>query len=134
MITEPWLYLPLVLMGLVLLLWVPTRLRYRITRRHLEVTLFGLPIRRVRLANIEKVTKRHSRWAEHWWNTWRPFRRRLMICRRRGLCKNFVITPRYRYAFKAELERAMQRVNAPVAVGAETDQDQFDVAKPPGPL
>jgi hypothetical protein len=109
----PWMYVPFILMGLALLMWLPTRLRYRITKSHLAVTLFGLPIRRVRLTNIERVTKRHARWAEHWWNTWRPFRRRLMICRRRGLCKNMVITPKYRYEFKAELERAVLRASPP---------------------
>jgi hypothetical protein len=113
MTTGPWIYLAFAPLGLALLMWLPTRFRYRITKNHFAVTLFGLPVRRVRLANIERVTKRHARWAEHWWNTWRPFRRRLMICRRRGLCKNMVITPKYRYEFKAELERAVQRVNAP---------------------
>jgi hypothetical protein len=95
-----------VLMGLIF--WLRTQLRYRITQKHLKVTLFGVPLRRVRLTNIEHVGKRRTGWGEHWWNTWRPFRRKLVIQRRRGLLKDFVITPPFRYEFKAELERAIE--------------------------
>ena len=102
-----WLYGIAILAGLLFLRWLPRQLDYRITNQHLEVTFFGLPIRRVKLANIVHVSKRHSIWAENWWNTWRPFRRRILVRRRKGLIKNFVITPKYRYRFKAELERAL---------------------------
>jgi hypothetical protein len=96
-----------VLIGLVF--WLRTCLRYRITQKHLKVTLFGIPVRRVRLTNIESVGKSRNGWGEHWWNTWRPFRRKLVIRKRRGLFKEIIITPRFRYEFKAELERAVQR-------------------------
>jgi hypothetical protein len=94
------------LMGLIF--WLRTQLRYRITDKHLKVLLFGLPLRRVRLTNIEHVGKRRTGWGEHWWNTWRPFRRKLVIRRRRGLFKDFIITPPFRYEFKTELERAIE--------------------------
>src|SRR5262245_21317155 len=93
-----------VLIGFVF--WARTQLRYRIGRRYLLVSFFGLPVRWVRLSNIEHVGKRRTAWGEHWWNTWRPFRRKLVVHRRRGLLKDFVITPRFRYEFKADLERA----------------------------
>ena len=85
------------------------RLRYTITDTHLHVTLFGLCLRRIRLSDIERVSKRQSGLAERWHNTLSSSHRVLVIRRRRGLLKEFVITPKNRYAFKAELERAMAR-------------------------
>jgi hypothetical protein len=87
--------------------WIPTRIRYRIGKNSLQILLFGLPVRWISLNNIEEVSKKHTPWAEQWWNTWKPHRRRLLIHRRKGVLKNVVITPKYRYQFKAELERAM---------------------------
>jgi hypothetical protein len=83
------------------------RLRYAITDRHLKVTLFGLCLRRVRLSDVEHVSKRQTHPAEKWYNTLRPAHRMLVIRRRRGWLKDFIITPKNRYVFKAELERAL---------------------------
>ncbi len=102
-----WTY-PLLLPLIVgFIVWLRTKFRYRISGTHFEVTLWGLRVRRIALRDIEQVSVRHRRWAEQWWNTWRPARRRLLIRRRRGLCRNIIITPERRYEFKAELERAM---------------------------
>ena len=101
------------LLALGILAWLRTRLEYRITKTRIEILLFGIKIRSVKFTNIQHVTTHHVRWAEQWWNTWRPFRRRLMIQRRRGLIKNLVITPMYRYEFKADLERAIQLAQPP---------------------
>jgi uncharacterized protein (UPF0248 family) len=95
------------------------RVRYAITDNHLKVTLFGLRLRRIRLSDIERVSKRQSGPAEKWHNTLKPSHRILVIRRRRGLLKEFIITPRNRYTFKAELERAVARLSA-VAEGKET--------------
>ncbi len=122
-----WIYLASALGGMGLLLWVPTRFRYQITPRHMRVTLFGLPVRRVQLSRIDRVTTHHVRWAEHWWNTWRPFRRRLMICRRGVWPKNMVITPKYRYEFKLELERAIQRAKSQHEMPAASDPQLIHV-------
>ena len=103
------------LVGLLFFVWLPRQLDYRVTQRDLEVTLFGWPIRRVRLSNIQHVSKRHTIWAENWWNTWRPFRRRILVRRRKGWPKNFVITPKYRYRLKAEIESAVARLGPPVS-------------------
>ena len=95
------------------------RLRYAVTEKHLRVTLFGLCLRRVRLSEIERVSKRQSGPAEKWHNTLKPSHRILVIRRRHGLLKEFVITPKNRYVFKAELERAVARLS-PAAEGKET--------------
>jgi hypothetical protein len=101
--------------GLLLFLWVISRIRYRIGSKYLKVVLFGLVLRRVAFSDIESISKRRAGGlAEHWWSTMRPKHRLLVIRRRHGLCPNFVITPRNRYAFRADLERAMNRT--PVTV------------------
>ena len=82
---------------------------YRITQSHLEVTWLGVPIRKIRLSDIESVSKRQKRWAENWRNTWRPRHRRLVIRRKTGLFKEFVITPAYRYEFRNQLEASVKR-------------------------
>lgn len=82
---------------------------YRITQNYLEVTWLGIPIRKIRLSDIESVSKRRKRWAENWRNTWRPRHRRLVIRRKTGLFKEFVITPAYRYEFRSQLETAVER-------------------------
>jgi uncharacterized protein (UPF0248 family) len=87
-----------------------SRLRYVLTDRHLKVTLFGLCLRRIRLADIESVSKRQAHRAEKWYNTLKPAHRILVIRRRRGLFKDFIITPRNRYVFKTELEQTLAKV------------------------
>ena len=89
-----------------------SRLRYVLTGRHLKVTLFGLCLRRIRLADIECVSKQQAHWAEKWYNTLKPAHRMLVIRRRRGLFKDFIITPRNRYVFRTELERSLAELKA----------------------
>src|SRR5947207_2893802 len=108
------------LLFLFFLRWLITRVRYHIAHRHLKITLLGVTLRRIRLSDISAVSKRRGEgWAEHWWSTLRPNHRSLVIRRRRGLFRNVIITPRNRYIFKAELERAMERLNAPTEQSAE---------------
>ena len=95
-----------------LLCALASRLRYVLTARHLKVTLFGLCVRRIRLADIDSVSKRQSHWAEKWYNTLKPAHRMLVIRRRRGWLKDFIITPKNRYVFRAELEQAMAKLKA----------------------
>src|SRR5437762_14081641 len=93
--------------GTGLFIMLALRLRYVITQRHLKVTLFGLCIRRIKISDIDYVSKRQANWAEKWCNTMHPTHRILVIHRRRGWLKDFVITPKNRYVCKAELERAL---------------------------
>jgi hypothetical protein len=86
------------------------QLRYVITDRCLKVTLFGISLRRINLSDIECVSKRRSGPAEKWHNTLRPSHRVLVVRRRHGWFKDFVITPKNRYVFKTELEAAMGRL------------------------
>lgn len=86
------------------------QLRYVITDRHLKVTLFGISLRRINLSDIECVSKRRSGLAEKWHNTLSPSHRVIVVRRRRGWLRDFVVTPKNRYVFKTELELAMGRL------------------------
>lgn len=108
-IKEIYPVLILVAGALLFLLWLPTRIRYRVTARHLQVRIFGIPIRRLRLDNIRYVGTARIFLAEKWPNTWFPSHHRVLVIRkRRGLIKNFVITPRHRYVVKGEIDRARE--------------------------
>ena len=89
-----------------------SQLRYVLTERHLKVTLFGLCLRRIRLRDIDSVSKRQAHWAEKWYSTLKPSHRMLVIRRRRGWFKDFIITPKNRYVFRAELEQALVKRRA----------------------
>jgi hypothetical protein len=94
-----------------LFVWLVSRIRYRVGSRHVKVLLFGLVIRRVALASIDAVSKRRGEGlAEHWWSTFRPKHRMLVLRRKRALFRNFVITPKNRYIFRTDVERGIQRV------------------------
>lgn len=100
--------------------WLIARVRYRITDRHVRISLFGFGLRRIRLDRIASVSKRRGPGlAEHWWSTLRPSHRVLYLRKSRGLFRNVVITPRNRYAFKAELESKLGHASAPEEISAE---------------
>ena len=104
----PWLLAVFVSLVVITLLLLFSSIRYRITAEHLEVRLFGLRLRRVALSDIRYVSTRRTKLAEKWVNTLKTSHRELVIHRRSGLLKNFVITPRRRYVFKAQLDRAIE--------------------------
>jgi hypothetical protein len=101
--------------GLVVLAWLVfvglmmasvKLLNYRVTARHLKVTWCGIPVRRIRLDDIKYISTKPGKWTEKWYNTSRPRNRLLVMHRRSGWFKDFAISPRSPYVFKAELDRA----------------------------
>lgn len=80
---------------------------YQITDDSLKVTWLGVVVRRLRLVEIESISKRRKFRAENWANTWRSRHRILVIRKHSGLRKDFVITPAYRYEFRKQLEAAI---------------------------
>jgi hypothetical protein len=117
------------LLATFLFVWLVSRLRYRIGSRHVKVILFGITLRRVALGNIDAVSKRQGDgWAEHWWSTFRPKHRLLVLRRKRGLIRNFVITPKNRYIFRTDLERAIQRVGGNAR--SDVSEDEPSPAEP----
>jgi hypothetical protein len=116
----PWLY-QLLCFGLsaialiAFILWLPTQLRYQITKTHFVITLFGIPLRWVRLEDVILVSKSRTKWAEPWSNTWKGSRRRIIIQKRRGLFKKILVTPQFRYEFKVDLENAALKAKGKLA-------------------
>jgi len=99
-----------VLLGIFAFVWLVSRVRYRIGSRHMKVFVLGVRLRRISLDSIESISKRAGDgWVERWWSTFHPKHRMLILRRRRGLFRNVAITPRNRYVFKSELQRAIQR-------------------------
>jgi hypothetical protein len=82
-----------------------TTIKYHVTAKHLKVTWLGVPVRHIRLDDIRHITTKPVFWAERWYNTFVVKNRMLVIRRRSGLCKNFIITPKSPFVFRAELER-----------------------------
>jgi len=81
---------------------------YEITNDFLQVTWLGMRVRQLRLKDIVSVSKRRKFASENWANTWRPRHRILVIRKRSGFRKDFVITPTYRYKFRNQLESAIE--------------------------
>jgi hypothetical protein len=109
-----------------LALWSATSVRYQITPRHLRVTWLGVPVRWICLTDIKHVSHISQKsviWAERWPNVLLENRRTLIIRRRRGFLKNFVITPKYPFEFKATLEQAVlaQKGASPVTLPVVPD-------------
>ena len=80
-------------------------MRYRITERAVEVLMFGFPVRRIRLDDIEGIHRGGTLWNEHWTNF--KLRNCVTLRRRSGLVRNFVITPDDPDRFIAEIEERL---------------------------
>src|SRR5262245_8639101 len=74
--------------------WLPTRINYRVRNGKLLVTFFGIPIRWFALDSIKWVGTGRVWFAEWWPNTYFTLSRRLIIRRSRGLFKTLIITPK----------------------------------------
>ncbi|MGV3774418.1 MAG: hypothetical protein ACO1QB_16070 [Verrucomicrobiales bacterium] len=98
--------------ALLLLTWVMTQVHYRIGSRHLKIILWGIPLRKIPLVDIQKVSKRKPKGAaEYWLNTLKPSHRFLSIERSNGFRKFICISPSHRYVFMGGLKAAARRLN-----------------------
>ena len=119
-----------------LAVWAASFLRYAVEPPYLKINWLGLTLRRIRLDDIKGISTRPVWFAERWRNTFHSADRRLVIRRRTGWCRNFVITPRHRYMFRAEMLNARDGLNplesAGFAAGERTvllDQGAFNPAE-----
>jgi hypothetical protein len=108
---DPRLFCVLVSLGaIIVLLWLMLRLSYHVTDQALEIRLFGICLRRFKVAGLRKVSvDPRGGICERWPNTLAPRKRELFIERRTGFPRIIWITPEKRYMFKAELEGAIAR-------------------------
>jgi hypothetical protein len=68
-------------------------------------------MRKIALADIASVDTRFCFWNEHWCNTVTDIpNRRVTLHRKSGLIRNFVITPKNREAFLAELSARLAAI------------------------
>ena len=103
--------------------WLQTRIQYRIGSEHLKILCLNVPLRRIELTDIKRVSKRKpSGLAEYWYSTTNPKHRILTIQRHTGLRKNIVISPRNRYVFMSDLKNAVQRVKPDANLDSFLDQ------------
>ena len=104
------------------------RMGYQIGRTALRVKLGRLTLRRIGFADIDRVSKPHSelRWVEteNWRNTFDDSRRLLVIHRKSGWFRRFVITPKHRYEFRRQLRAAVS-----TATGVSLAADDGDEAE-----
>jgi hypothetical protein len=108
---------------IILTVWMMTRLQFRIGSQHLKILFFGLPVRKIPLTDIKRISKRRpSRPAEYWYNTLQPGHRVLSIQRNSGVRKFVVITPRNRYIFLADLQKAIQRLSPETRIEVLLDE------------
>jgi hypothetical protein len=85
-------------------------INYGLTSSHLVVYCLGIPVRRFALKEMTSISKRRRFRAEFWVNTPSLKHRKLVIRRDRGIYKEVVISPRYRYVFRKQLEEAVGAV------------------------
>ena len=85
---------------------------YRLNSSHLVIYCLGIPVTQFALKDMISISKRRRFRAEFWVNTLALKHRKLVIRRERGLFRELIITPRYRYAFRKQLEEAVEEVRS----------------------
>jgi hypothetical protein len=104
--------------------WLQTRIHYRIGGKDLKIQCLGLTLRRIPLADIKRISKRKPPGlAEYWYSTTKAKHRVLVIQRNSGLRKIIMISPRNRYVFANDLQNAVKRVKPDVTVEVEATSD-----------
>lgn len=95
---------------LAVLLIIPT-IKYRVTKNNLVISALGVPVRWVSLKNIRYLTDHSTNISEPWPNCYTTLGRTLFIRKRRGIFRTLMISPKKRFVFKAEVERAICELN-----------------------
>jgi hypothetical protein len=124
-----------VLAAVALFVFLVRRIDYRIGPRHLKVTLFGIPLRRLRLDNIRHISTHRPFFCERWQNQVLLRRDRVLVIeKRRGLIRCVLITPEQRFVFKAALDRAIRAANGLPPAPTVADRMVAEEFRPsPGP-
>ena len=94
--------------------WALPRIDFRVGSKTVVIECMGLALRRIPLADINRVSKRLKGKPEVWRNTLRGNHRMLVLYRKNGM-RPVVITPRNRYVFRNQLEANLERLSSPAA-------------------
>lgn len=89
------------------------RTTYRVTETHLQIRVFGIPIRKIALARIRRYVRQRDLFCELWVNRLMPGRRTLTIELKDGIFRHVVLSPRLPYVFRHELSEARRAMKAP---------------------
>ena len=105
------------------------RTTYRVTETHLQIRVFGIPVRRIALSRIRRYVRERDFFCEFWVNRLMPGRRMLIIELKDGLFCHVVLSPRLPYVFRHELSEARRAMKAPPV----EDMDETPSAPIPQP-
>ena len=89
--------------------WAIPRIDFRVGSKTVVIECMGLALRRIPLADINRVSKRLKGQPEVWRNTLRGNHRMLVLYRKNGM-RPVVITPHNRYVFRNQLEANLERL------------------------
>ena len=89
--------------------WALPRIDFRVGSKAVVIEWMGLALRRIPLADINRVSKRLKGKPEVWRNTLRGNHRMLVLYRKSGR-RPVVITPHNRYVFRKQLEASLKRL------------------------
>ena len=90
--------------------WALPRIDFRVGSKTVVIEFMGLALRRIPLADINRISKRLKGNPEVWRNTLRGNHRMLVLYRKNGR-RPVVITPHNRYVFPNQLEANLERLS-----------------------
>ena len=94
--------------------WALPRIDFRVGSKTVVIECMGLALRRIPLADINRVSKRLKGKPEVWRNTLKGNHRMLVLYRKNGR-RPVVITPHNRYVFRNQLEVNLERLSSRAA-------------------
>ena len=94
--------------------WALPRIDFRVGSKTVVIECMGLALRRIPLADINRVYKRLKGKPEVWRNTLRGNHRMLVLYRKNGM-RPVLITPHTRYVFRNQLETNLERLSSRAA-------------------
>jgi hypothetical protein len=94
--------------------WALPRIDFRVGSKTVVIECMGLTLRRIPLADINRISKRLKGKPEVWRNTLRGNHRMLVLYRKSGK-RPVVITPQNRYVFRNQIEANLERLTSRIA-------------------
>ena len=94
--------------------WALQRIDFRVGSKTVVIECMGLALRRIPLADINRVSKRLKGKPEVWRNTLRGNHRMLVLYRKNGM-RPVVITPHNRNVCRNQLEANLERLSSTAA-------------------
>ena len=94
--------------------WALPRIEFRVEPKTVVIECMGFALRRIPLADINRVSKRLKGNPEVWRNTLNGNHRMLVLYRKNGR-RPVVITPHNRYVFRNQVEANLEQLSSRAA-------------------